>query len=150
MTCALRVVCPICVSFILGDCGDYAVGTYLPIFCLVVSRCKFHLTETCVPLHQWGHSCVLRRVKRCVFCRRGPTLFVARRICGISLPHFVDVCQRCQVRVHRPGAEPKIGPGRAFAWPERELLGSCWAQNEELLKGYLCPGLHKSAYLATM
>lgn len=29
------------------------------------------------------------------------------------------------------GAGPKIGPGRAFAWPERKLLGPCWDQNKQ-------------------
>ena len=47
---------------------------------------------------------------------------------------------RCQVRAHGSGA----GPGRAFARLERELLGSCWVQNEQImLKGYtsgLMPG----------
>ena len=40
------------------------------------------------------------------------------------------ISKECQVRAHGPGVGPKIGIGRSFAWPEREMLGSCWAQNE--------------------
>ena len=38
------------------------------------------------------------------------------------------------------GAGPNIGPGRVFAWPERELLGSCWSPNEQpIAKGMYLP-----------
>ena len=32
---------------------------------------------------------------------------------------------------HGHGAGPNIGPGRVFAWPECELLGSRWSLNEQ-------------------